>query len=366
MPAKPTERRDPEKRKRKRRMPRSLRFTREGRVFVLVTLGVGAAAVNTGNNLLYLVLGLLLSLIVLSGILSEVVLRGLRVERRLPRRAFAGQPCLIELAVENRKGRAPSYSVELEDVAPDEPTDRRCYFLKIAAGREQVGAYPRVPARRGPLRLTEVVVRTRFPFGLFEKSRTLDIEDELLVFPALSHEARRALDLGRTGPDVATARRGSGVEVSGLRDYRDGDEARAIHWRRTAALGRVVVRERHLDAARRLTLVVDEARPDAPDAEWDLRFERMLSTVATAAAHALEEGAGVEAVARSGRSPFVLPGRPPDPIWAFLARLTPQAAGSASELPAPRGDAERRFTVEGGDEAGAEVTLPTRRVGRRA
>ncbi|HJL19559.1 MAG TPA: hypothetical protein RMH99_28105, partial [Sandaracinaceae bacterium LLY-WYZ-13_1] len=125
------------RKERRRRMPRRLRFTREGRVFVLVTLGVGAAAVNTGNNLLYLVLGMLLSLIVLSGVLSEGVLRGLRVARRLPRRAFAGSPALIELAVTNEKRRFPTYSVELEDVAPGEPTERRCYFLKIGPGATQ-------------------------------------------------------------------------------------------------------------------------------------------------------------------------------------------------------------------------------------
>jgi uncharacterized protein (DUF58 family) len=174
-------------RKRRRgRYARQLRFTREGRVFVLVTLGVGAAAVNTGNNLLYLVLGLLLSLIVLSGVLSELVLRNVRAERRLPRRAFAGSPALVELVLHNGKRRIPSFSIEAEDVAPGQPTDRRCYFLKIGAGQEQVGGYQRTPARRGRLVLEEIILRTRYPFGLFEKSRVLHAPGELVVYPALA------------------------------------------------------------------------------------------------------------------------------------------------------------------------------------
>ena len=66
-----------------RRDRRGLRQTPEGLIFLLMTLGVGMGAVNTGNNLLYLVLGLMLSLILLSGMLSDVVLAGVRPVRRL-------------------------------------------------------------------------------------------------------------------------------------------------------------------------------------------------------------------------------------------------------------------------------------------
>ncbi len=75
--------------------PRKLKFTREGKYFVGVTLGVGFAAVNTGNNLLYLVLGLQLSLIIVSGILSELTLRDLVITRKLPARSEAGRTFLV-------------------------------------------------------------------------------------------------------------------------------------------------------------------------------------------------------------------------------------------------------------------------------
>lgn len=331
--------------KNRRGAPRKLKFTREGRVFVLVTLGVGAAAVNTGNNLLYLVLGLLLSLIVLSGILSELVLRDVRIRRRLPRRAFAGAPCLVELEVENLKTRAPSYSIELEDVADGEvEREGRCWFLKVAPGETAGAAYRLVPKRRGILHLRGVIVRTRYPFGLFEKWRVLPAEDELVVYPALATSAPEPPADGALGRDVPTRRTGAGTEIAGLREYRDGDEARAIHWRRTASLGRMVVRERRHDAARQVVLLIDEARPEGADARWDEGFEAMLSRAATAAGHALAAGASVEARARSGRSPGVLPGQPPDPVWRFLALLQPVAAAEAP--PALEADPRaRRFAV---------------------
>ena len=75
---------------RRRRANRKFRLTREGRAFLLVTVGVGFAAVNTANNLLYLLLGLLLSLLLVSGVLSDLALWKLRVQRRIPQRLFAG------------------------------------------------------------------------------------------------------------------------------------------------------------------------------------------------------------------------------------------------------------------------------------
>ena len=71
---------------RKFKPPRRLKFTREGKFFVGITLGVGFAAINTANNLLYLLLGLLLALIIVSGVMSELSLRNLTVVRRLPLR----------------------------------------------------------------------------------------------------------------------------------------------------------------------------------------------------------------------------------------------------------------------------------------
>ncbi len=70
--------------RRRWRPPRRLSFTREGQILVFLSVGVGFAAINTGNNLLYLLLGWLLSFIIASGVLSEATLRQLVVERRPP------------------------------------------------------------------------------------------------------------------------------------------------------------------------------------------------------------------------------------------------------------------------------------------
>lgn len=331
---------------------RTFRFTREGKVFLLVTVGVGLAAVNTGNNLLYLMLGLMLSLLLVSGILSEIALRRVVVRRRLPERAFARTTCLVEISLTNEKKRVPSYSLEVEDRTATEPTERRCYFLKVAPSAEQAASYRRTPSRRGILRLRGFRLGTRYPFGLIEKSRLVEDEADLLVYPrvvaAPAAELRRVLE----GTETPVGRPGPGTEVAGLRDYKPGDEARVVHWRRSASLGRLVVRERERDAARRLTLVLDNARPATADASWDEGFERAIERAASLAAAALSRGAAVEVVTRTGASPLLLPGAPPDPVWRFLALLD-----SVDEAAAPPLDVRRArgtvLHVDGATIAGA-------------
>src|ERR1041384_3538605 len=88
---------------RRLRPPRRLSFTREGRIIVILSAGFGFPAINTGNNLLYLLLGWLLSFIIASGILSEMTLKRLVVERLPPPRVFAGEPFLMEVVIENAK-----------------------------------------------------------------------------------------------------------------------------------------------------------------------------------------------------------------------------------------------------------------------
>src|SRR5277367_3392978 len=167
------------------RPPRRLKFTREGKFFIGITFGVGFAALNTANNLLYLLLGMLLALIVVSGVMSELSLRELTVVRRLPLRAQVGRAHLVEIEVFNHKKRVPSYAIEVEDLRAGQPADKRCFFLKISPKSAQVAAYRRTPTRRGRDVHVGFRVATRFPFGLFEKSREVPAEGELIIYPAV-------------------------------------------------------------------------------------------------------------------------------------------------------------------------------------
>ena len=75
------------------------------------------------------------------------------------------------IALENRKRRLPSFSIEVEDLIDGRPIEKRCYFLKLPAGRVQETAYRNTMARRGRYRLSGFRLATKFPFGLLPRAR---------------------------------------------------------------------------------------------------------------------------------------------------------------------------------------------------
>ncbi len=242
----------------KRRIfPRGLTFTREGKVYVGVTLGVGFGAINTGNNLLFLVLGLMLGLIIVSGILSEVSIRKIQVSRRVPRRVESGVPFSVELALSNTKRWAASFGVELRDEIDNTPFRRRCFFLRVGPNEERKVAYRCELKRRGKSFFQGTIISTRFPFGLFEKRRFVTLQDEIIVLPARL-EVSAPMPFAKMGDGAhQTVIAGPGGEYRELREMVHGDDPRRIHWRSTARYGQPLVRETDADAKGFIEVVLD-------------------------------------------------------------------------------------------------------------
>jgi uncharacterized protein (DUF58 family) len=307
------------------RAPRRLKFTREGKFFVGITLGVGFAAINTANNLLYLLLGMLLALIVVSGIMSELSLRDLTVIRRLPLRAQVGRAHLVEIEVFNNKRRVPSYAIEVEDLRAHQPADKRCFFLKISPKSAQVAAYRRTPLRRGRDVHVGFRVATRFPFGLFEKSREMASAGELIIYPAVDPVQLPVPPAGRSPGANHVVGRGHGEEFLGLKLMRPGEDPRDIHWRKTASLGQMVMRERAREGRPDVTLTLDTIRRSQVDADWSATFERRIRDVASRAVAHLKRGDRVAVVTTAGGGTRADRSVGADPLLRYLALVEPVA-----------------------------------------
>ena len=282
------------------RPPRRLSFTREGKYFVTLCLGIGFAAINTGNNLLFLVLGMMLALIIGSGVLSEISLRALTVERQIPERIFAGRPFLMGISLRNNKRHLASFSIEVEDLLAERSLDKKCYFLKVPAERTQHTSYRHTFAGRGLYRFSGFRVSTKFPFALFRKSRPVDSATEAIVFPAVYPvlpPEPQAVELG----EHAATRLGRRGEFHALREYQAGDDPRAIHWRKSARVGRPMVRLSEDQTARRIAIFLDNHGPTGAEVSPEEleRQENAVSHAASLAAHYIQRGYVVGLVTRT-------------------------------------------------------------------
>ena len=180
-------------------------------------------------------------------------------------------------------------------------------------------------------------VATRFPFALFEKWRELLVEDSILVYPARLKTELPLMAMHDQGDHSGTAR-GRGTETRELREFRSHDELRAVHWRRSAALGRLVVREFEREAGHLLSIRLDNLRPDPKDEAWSTEFEQQVSRTAYLAEYALGRVRyAVEICARGERSANVPSDAPADPIFRFLALIKPVSEGVEFSAPTAGG-----------------------------
>ncbi len=297
-------------------------LTREGMAYLGLALLIGVAALNTANNLLFIVLAAMLSAVVVSGAASAAVLRRLELELIAPQNAFAMRPVTLRVNLHNPRLWMPAFSVKVfspsdkkkkkpgwewrktEFVFPKQnswmrlpdytlgrklPPPRqakiltRPLYFTFVAPRSTAGIEVDVLfSRRGQYTQDGFSVATRFPFSFLIKSRKVRLERELLVYPALL-EADDFLDvLPMITGEFVSFMRGRGTELYLIREYTPGDPGRYVDWKATAKTGDLKVREFTREDERRLRLVFDNPVPGqvSPPA-----YEHAVSLAASLACH---------------------------------------------------------------------------------
>ncbi|TPV94545.1 MAG: DUF58 domain-containing protein [Myxococcales bacterium FL481] len=230
---------------------RSLQITKAGWLFLVFTLMLGFAAINTGSNLLHLLFGAAMTLIVVSGVLSERNLARASCRIRLAEAVHARTEATIELELTNDSPDRHVLAVAIEQdddvAAPAEPSRIRPAFAVAIPPRGQIrlGSRLAMPTR-GRHELPALVVATSYPFGLFVKRRRLPALPPAVVYPhvhAVTDGPSPAEGAGQREDGSAKASRAG--DFYAFRDYVDGDDARHIHWKASARRRQPVVAEHH-------------------------------------------------------------------------------------------------------------------------
>ncbi len=304
---------------RRRGVPEGIRITKVGLWFVLLTVVVAVAATNTGNNSLYLVLASMLALLAVSGIVSRWNLRRMEVALSAPLDLFAGRPATLTFSVRNSSRRLPRWLL-LFSIAP-----RGAVRLvpHLPAGSTARGTLDLLFSRRGRQRIEWAHLSSLFPLGLFRKGMRYPLGVELLVYPELFPAGSVELDPSGLVGDRSAPRAGWGHELHSLRPFRQGDDPRAIHWKKSAQTGGLIFQERETEESLRLSIVFDNAVGRLTAEAERERFERLVSEAATAAVDHLDRGFEVEVVTRDRHLPFAAGPRQRRAALELLALVEP-------------------------------------------
>ncbi len=276
------------------------RITLEGWIYLGGIILVALAALNTGNNLLFLILASLIAIVLMSGILSSITLSGIALRLVLPEHIFAGSPVRAMVELENEKLTLPSFSLRVEAAKTKQAQaaallETPVYFPYLPKHDRVQQVIPVTFPRRGVYRQEAFRIVTRFPFGFLRKARQLNLKTEALVYPSVEPTAEYLEILPGLEGALESLTKGRGQDLYALRDYMPTDSARHVHWKASARSGSLMVREFTREDDCRILLVLDphlsaeessSLKPGAP--ATNERFERAVTICASLAWHFYE------------------------------------------------------------------------------
>lgn len=339
------------------------RVTREGWIYIGGVLLIALAALNTGNNLLFLILASLIAVILMSGFLSWITLSGVNLRLELPEHIFAGQTVRAVAELENEKITLPSFSLRVEAAKPKKGPagailETPVFFPYIRKQERESQSVPMTFPRRGLYRQDTFRIVTRFPFGFLQKARRLDLKTEAIVYPSVEPtDDLRDILPGLQGAMESMAK-GAGADLYALRDYVATDSVRHVHWKASARTGSLMVREFTRDDDCRVLLVLDpHVRPpirslsDAAgaakvsDHRTNEIFERAVQLCASLAWHFYERNALLQFRSFGFGTPLAQAQEIIFPVLRHLALAAPQPADANEALMADLAVAPELFKL---------------------
>lgn len=321
-------------------------LTREGAVYLALIAIITVAAVNTGNNLLLIILSCLLAGILVSGVTSRIVLQGLKLELTLPDHLFAGQAFFARLRLKNQKQFLPTLSVTVLGRPSTRRKRARRQISSAPAILNQDIYIPYLPRRssvspdvmltfpkRGTYAQESFRVSTRFPFGFVRKTRSIPCGREVLVLPSVQPTDGFFEILPRLGSELDSYLKGRSHDLYAIRDYRPSDSARHVDWKATAKVGQLKVREFTREDERRLRLVFDAWAPDARE-ETLASFENSVTLCSCLAWYFYETGTSMAFATGGFEAPISPAGQIIYSVLEKLALVKPavRPAGSLGQL----------------------------------
>lgn len=270
-------------------------MTREGKRFLLATGLIAVAAINTGNNLIYLIFSLMLSFVVLAILLLRMNLSRISLKASIDHPVFAGEQTYVSFTIKNGKRLIPAYSLRVTASGAAGPVS--CAYI---APEDSVKKEIKITfKKRGLYSYDKFFAVSGFPFILFEKKMALEVAGEVLVYPALRDVKQFIEEIsGLEGPGAGKTV-GAGTEIHSIREFRYGDDWRNIHWKASAKSSGLMVKEYALTDIRKITIIIDNLLPSRKEV-----FEKTLSMAGSLAQYFLDAGYFVRVLSCKKVIPF--------------------------------------------------------------
>jgi len=245
---------------------------------------------EVNHNAPCLILGAgLLALFVTGLPFALTAVRGFDLERGAPGEAVVGHRVDLPLVLRNRLQRRRSDVIVVENLPFTGPGDRVHLVSRLGPVEERIVPRGVLVLRRGEFDLNVVRLRGGDPAGLFATERRFHLPQRVLIFPAseplpdLRFQQERAI-AAPTGNPFGQA--GTSLEFYGIRTYNPADGLRCIHWKSSARLGRLMVREFERTGIPSLAVLLDAQEKFVSGDDYWSNLEYLVRVAASLCRHA--------------------------------------------------------------------------------
>ena len=260
-------------------------LTPAGRALMWGLVAASVLRLGTISSALYWVLAALTAVLASAVFIGQPFRPQVALTRRIPPPPSAGDTWSYEVEVVNTSRRIIRDLVIEERALPAQlrPAQEPVVIDRLEPGESSRVRLELVCHRRGAYVLGRLQAASTFPSGLVKVARRVSVTDQVLVCPRFVPLERFDVPAGRVhqpGGIPVASRVGEAMEFAGLREWRDGDRPRDVHWPAFARTGRLVVREFQEEHFARLALVLDVQTRSHKDVPV---LERTLSLAAAIA-----------------------------------------------------------------------------------
>jgi uncharacterized protein (DUF58 family) len=321
------------------------RVTVAGLAFTLGAVLIGTAAFLTANNLLFLLLAAMLSIMLVSGFVSRLSLAGLELSFALPDHLSARRKIAARMRLRNEKGWMPSYSIHVSGTK-NSVFSTPVYFPVLPGGATVEVTVDVEFARRGRHREDSFRIWSKFPFGFAERQAQVSRPFEVLVYPCLTPHPFSEQLLARLHGEIEARTRGRGLDFYRIRPYEALESARHVDWKATAHTGELQVREFAAEEDPLVEIALD-LHVEEEQREW---FERAVECAAFLCWQLSLRGGRIWF--RTQEFERLLPTEADIyTILKYLAEVTPKLRGKR--------DARRKYPFAPGNEDSLQVVFTT-------
>ena len=248
-------------------------------IIMIIASGIGLVS---GNGVALVIFGFLAGILLVDLVLSKINFAKIELSRNLPDTVWQNDQFLFEYHIKNNKKHIYSTGIQIyESDSPDANKYEFGLFTVAIPPKSDRPAGRWVWAEnRGLLCLDTFTAESKFPFGMTRKFKNMSSPHVITIWPAKGKLKYNPLVHGaHLYSNSPSKSKGGDDEFYALREYRQGDDLRWVHWRKSANRGKLVIKEMSQPNPNIIMLLLDFSEYD-PDYDFE-NVEKILRFAAT-------------------------------------------------------------------------------------